>query len=218
LQKLEDFGLIDDTVIVACSDHGDMLGDRGMVQKRVFYEPSANVHLSFTFPRNFPLGKPGTVCSDPVSLVDVTATILELAGVKDALPMDGRSLLPQLQGDSDPDRYVFSESHAEGVTTSCFMVRKGRYKYTYIHEGDGQLFDLAEDPEEWNNLCGKPEHAEVEKELRELILQRFDPKRVNREVQESVERRQVLKRAHEAIGKPSWNYRPAPDVDHMYAR
>jgi hypothetical protein len=98
------------------------------------------------------------------------------------------------------------------------MVRKGPFKYTYIHEGDPQLFDLDKDPEEWNNLSGKAEYAEVEKELRGLILRRFDPARVDRQVQESVERRQVLKRAHEKLDLPSWNYRPAPDVDHKYAR
>lgn len=55
--------------------------------------------------------------------------------------MDGKTLLPQVNGEFDPNRYVFCENYSEGVTTTCLMVRLGDYKYTYIYQGED------EDPE-----------------------------------------------------------------------
>ncbi len=136
IAALDQFGLRDNTILIFLSDHGDMLGHRGMVQKRVFYEHSSRIPLIFNFPKNFPTGEKGRRNTDPVSIVDVMPTMLELAGITDLLPVDGRSLLPQIKGETDEDRYVFCENYSEGVLTPCVMVRQGDYKYTYIREGE----------------------------------------------------------------------------------
>ncbi|MBN1669814.1 MAG: choline-sulfatase [Kiritimatiellae bacterium] len=218
LQTLEDCGLSDDTVVLFLSDHGDMLGHRGMIQKRAFYEQSARIVLMARFPGNFPLGKAGVVCPDPVSIADVAPTLLELAGVTDYLPMDGRSLLPQMNGQFDPDRHVFCENHSEGADTTCFMVRKGKYKYVYLHGAETQLFDLERDAGEWTNLAGDPAYQAVADELRGLILARFDPAAIDRELDESIRRKWVIKRAHEAAGRPKWAYQPFVDANTQYWR
>lgn len=223
LSALERFGLKDNTIIIFLSDHGDMLGQRGMVQKRVFYEHSARIPMIVHFPKNFPLGKNGIRCPDPVSIVDVAPTILELAGIRDYLSMDGKSLLPQLNGRHDKDRFVFCENYSEGVSTTCIMVRQRDYKYTYIYQGEEQdpqvqLFNIIEDPSEWTNLAGKKKCKSIETELRELILARFDPAAIDREAQLSFERRKIIHESRKIANPPKWDYRPVEDIHDMYWR
>jgi len=218
LTTLEECGLMDDTVVIFTSDHGDMLGHRGMIQKRTFYEQSSRVYLSVTFPANHMTGTAGARCADPASLADVCPTMLDIAGVSQHLPMDGTSLMPQLRGEHDPDRFVFCENHSEGAETACFMVRRGKHKYVYLHGVESQLFDLEADPGEWNDLAGRPEFAELENELRSLILDRFDPERIDRELDASIARRWLIKEAHGATGRPPWAYQPFFDAQHQYWR
>src|SRR4051794_1933180 len=158
----------DDTVVVFASDHGDMLGERGMVQKRCFYEWSARIPLLVRMPDGTGAG---TAVDTPVSLLDVAPTLLDLAGVEERLPMDGRSFAPLLDGGSE-DRTVLSEYHVEKVRAPCFMARRGQWKYVYVHGHDEQLFDLDADPGEWNDLV--TERRDVADELRASILDRFD--------------------------------------------
>src|SRR5918994_445390 len=98
LAALEQTGQADDTVVLFTSDHGDMLGERRMVQKRCFYEWSVRVPLLLRFPDG---RRAAERVSDPVSLLDIAPTLLDLARVEERLPLDGRSLL-----DPDPDRAV----------------------------------------------------------------------------------------------------------------
>lgn len=97
--------------------------------------------------------------------------------------------------------------HSEGVYETSFMVRKGSYKYIYIHGHQPQLFDLDADPEEWNSLAGKPEYAAVQKELEKLVLERFDPVRIERELRESIARRMLIRKAMRANGT-DWSLTP----------
>jgi choline-sulfatase len=219
LDCLERTGLADDTIVIFTSDHGDMLGHRGMVQKRHFYDQSSRIPLIFRFPNSFPFGKAGHVCDDPVSIVDLCPTIAALAGAESLLPMDGRSLLPQLRGESDPDRAVFCENHVSGVATCCFMVRRGRHKFTYIHEtGETRLFDMVADPREWNNLSGAPEWAATERELKDLIFQAFDVERIDREIDLSVQRRMLIRNSFAVTGPPRWSHQPYFNAEEQYWR
>ena len=160
---------MDDTIIIFTSDHGDMLCEKNMVQKRCFYEPSARVPLIVVSPN---AAIKGHVSKTPVSLLDIMPTILDLTGFAETqrLAIDGKSLAALLEGKEQPGRIVFSEMHSEGVYATCFMVRKGKYKYIYIHGHDEQLFDLENDPDEWNNLAGRNDHASFREELKRCIL------------------------------------------------
>lgn len=218
LESLENLGLADDTIVILTADHGDMLGHRGMVQKRCFYESSARIPLMVSFPPNTSLAPNGRRVSEPVSLIDVFPTVLECAGVREWLPVDGVSLLPYCKGEPLKDRAVFCENHSEATSTPCFMVRKGDYKYTYIHNGETQLYNVVRDPGEWDNLSGRREFAEVEQELRSLILNRFDPEKIDRELDENLAKRAVVKSAMEANDGPSWDYQPFFDASRQYWR
>jgi choline-sulfatase len=213
VEELERLELRDNTVIIFTSDHGDMLGEKNMVQKRSFYEMSSRVPMILNFPDGWGAGR---TCDQPISLIDLAPTILQLAGVTAWMPMDGKSLLQCMQSETET-RAAFSESHTNGLYEPCFMVRQGVYKYIYIRNEEDQLFNLEKDPGEWHNLIGKPEYADVEEDLRNRILETFDPDRVERELQASLLRRSVVKLSNE-INDVHWDCDPDFDVTKQYVR
>ena len=206
VDQLKDNNLANDTIIIFTSDHGDMLCQKNMVQKRCFYEPSARVPLVIVRPD---AARKGHVSRTPVSLIDIAPTILDLVGVpaSERLDIDGESLISILDGRERPQRAVFSEMHSEGVYATCFMVRKGKYKYIYIHEHDEQLFDLEKDPEEWDNLAHRAEYASIREGLKRSILSQFDPDHIEKQLRESLKKRQFLKKAMQKTGR-DWLYQP----------
>jgi choline-sulfatase len=204
--RLQTDDLMDDTIIIFTSDHGDMLCEKNMVQKRCFYESSARVPLLVLSPH---VGKKGHVSKTPVSLLDIAPTVLDLAGYDglESLTVDGISLVPFLEGREQPGRAVFSEMHSEGVYATCFMVRKGKYKYIYIHGHDEQLFDLEKDPDEWDDLAHRADYVSIRSELKESIMNRFDPDRIEKELRQSLKKRQFLRKAMSKTGQ-NWAFNP----------
>ena len=202
MDVLEETGLAENTVVVFASDHGDMLCEKEMVQKRTLYEWSCRVPFLIRFPDGW---KAGTTCTTPVSLLDLLPTFCDLAGEKATLPHDGESLLGLLENPSD-ERCVYAQAH-EAVGVPCIMARRGHYKYNYIHENEDQLFDLQADPGEWNNLTDAPAHGEIATELRGEILKRFDPARMADENLSSLYRRAAIRDAMKANGT-YWDHFP----------
>ena len=215
LAALEYTGLSSSTVVIFTSDHGDMLGERGMVQKRCFYEWSARIPLLMKFPDGRHAGR---VVTKACSLLDIGATMIELAGAvhPDAPGNDACSLTRYLDG-GDFSRDIFSESHGEGIMWPCFMVRRGDFKYTYIHQREEQLFNLADDPGERRNLCGLPAYAALEAELRAAILKRFSPESVLDYLEMSLKRRAIVREAN-SRRDISWDYSPVFPDDRRYSR
>ncbi|MGH2355275.1 MAG: sulfatase-like hydrolase/transferase [Chloroflexota bacterium] len=211
LATLKEQGLWDDTVVIFTSDHGDMLCEKSMVQKRSFYEWSCRVPLLMRFPGD---RWAGTVVREPVSLIDLLPTLEDLAGVpaEDRLPADGASLMGLIDGSDTAPRTVFAEMHVEDTPVLCFMARRGRYKYIYAHGVDAQLFDLETDPGEWRNLVGNPQYAEVEGELRAAILDRFSLDAIEADVRRSLRARRLLREAMRRNGT-LWDYTPVFDAN-----
>lgn len=145
LDALADSGHLENTVVIFASDHGDYLGDFGLMGKTWFHEPSIHVPLVLRDFRPKPVVQPG-VRRDPVSLVDVFATLLDLAGAPAAPQAEGPSLLAAPQ----PDRVI------TGYTTQGMLARDGRWKLVrYPGAGDGgieALFNLHADPDEQRNV------------------------------------------------------------------
>ena len=217
IQALEDHGLKENTLIIFASDHGDMLGERRMVQKRSFYEYSAQVPLIVSYPARW---KAGITVEEPVSLVDVMPTILDFVGVDEQkiFPIDGNSLVPLIEGERDPERAVFSEMHSEGITTTCFMVRQGDFKYIHTTGYSPQLYNVVEDPKEWNNLTDRPEYQEVIRRLHNLIMTHFDPEQIEQDVRAGQARHWILKEAMQKTGLPKWDYQPFYDATKQFWR
>ena len=217
LRALGDLGLAENTLLMFLSDHGDMLGERRMVQKRSFYEYSAQIPWIVWYPGVLP---GGVTVPEPVSIVDVMPTILDLVGVPDdaVLPIDGRSVVPLMRGQRDPERTVFGEIHGGGVTTTCFMVRRGAFKYMHVTGHPAQLYNVRDDPREERNLSGRVEYAGIESDLYAALLSEFDSEDIEQRVTVSLARRRVVKAAMLETGLPKWDYQPFFDATDRYWR
>ncbi len=203
IEALDENGFNENTIIIFTSDHGDMLLKRGMVQKRVFYEWSSRVPMIIKYPDNRFAGKH---VNTPVSLIDVLPTILDYAGVPESSrsTIDGQSMVPLIE-QGEEDRYIISEMHSEGVYAPCFMIRQGKFKYTYIHGYGGQLFDLDSDPDELNNLIGNRRHTQLIAELRGKIFTHFDPEQIESRLHQSLKDRMIIQQSINKNGN-IWNY------------
>jgi choline-sulfatase len=151
MTALDDSGFSDDTVVIFASDHGDMMGERGMWFKKTLYNPAIQVPLIIAHPAY----APGYQAS-PVSLIDLFPTLLDIAGIDRQgvkTQLDGHSLLPAITGGS-VNHPVFAEHIDGGTTAPRVCVRDGNLKLTLSRAYPTQLFDLATDPLELNNLAG----------------------------------------------------------------
>jgi len=163
----------DDTVVVFASDHGEMLGDHGHVQKWTMYEEVTNVPAIVWSPGRFDSRE----VDDLVSLFDLGPTVLELAGVETDDPMEAESLVPALEGEeswSGRDT-VYAEHRRDGIlqeTEFVTMVRTEDWKLVHFVDYDeGQLFDLNGDPDEVENLWDDPDAQEKKRELLDRLLE-----------------------------------------------
>jgi len=172
LETLRVNGYLDDCVFIFMSDHGDNLGEHGLSQKWSMYEPVTRVPLLVWAPGRFAGGRR---IAGKCQLFDLGPTILELAGAEPPKPFQARSLLPALKGDSWAGRdFVFSEQAGDVALTGArliTMVRDDRWKAVFIHGAqDGQLFDLANDPSETENLWSVPEYAGEIRRLKDVLI------------------------------------------------
>jgi len=161
LDTLEERGVLNNTIIIFTSDHGDCLGDHGHSQKWNMYEPTVNVPALISWPGHIPEGQRVT---DLVALFDLGPTILEYAGVATPSWMEATSLQPYLGGGLDTARQrVYAEHSNDALLTGTrfmTMIRDGAMKLVHFVDSDeGQLFDLENDPDEKNNLWDKPDYA-----------------------------------------------------------
>jgi len=160
LRGLAEQGLADDTLVVYTSDHGEMLGEHGLLQKRAFFDGASRVPCMLRWPGHL---EAGAVRDRVAQHVDLTATVLDLAGVPPPDGNVGRSMRELLANPAAPwEDFALSElSGTAASPTVRWMMRRGRFKYEW-HSADVQaLFDLETDPGELHNLVDDPEHAEV---------------------------------------------------------
>ena len=210
--ELERMGLSDNTLIAITSDHGEMLGEHGMWFKRTFYDHSAKVPLIISWPGNI---KHGAKIDEVVSLVDLTATFMEIGQVNErgiwANDMDGDSLVPLLTGNGGQwKNEALCEYYGEGPIHSMFMYRRGIYKYVYVHKHEPLLFDLERDPHETINLAREPAYAHICRELHEAAASGWDGDEMDSMVLESQRKRKLINQSMSASGKNDygWDYIP----------
>lgn len=160
LNALGEYGLLQDTVVLFTSDHGDMLGDHHRFRKALPYEGSAKVPLVLYDPGNMLGCKQGIRIDRPVELRDIMPTLLAAAGVPVPASVDGSSVLPLCRGADAPWRSYIHGEHEYGALSNHY-VTDGREKYIwYSQTGEEQLFDLQIDPQETVNLAQRPESCE----------------------------------------------------------
>lgn len=198
LDVLKEEGLAENTVVIHTSDHGEMLGEHGLWRKMNFYEQAARVPLQISWPGVLPANRRISQC---VSLVDLTATILDLGGFsveeRAGWELDGESLVPLLTDeDAAWKDEVFSEYTAHGTDRPRAMIRSGKWKlcYSHGHPPEWELYDLESDPGEFDNLAGQPAYRDILEDLTGRILEQWgDPERLEREIVNSQETRHLLR-------------------------
>jgi choline-sulfatase len=207
--------MADDTAVVFVSDHGDMLGERGLWFKMNFFEPSARVPLSIALP-----GSTGGTVRAPVSTLDVMPTLCALAGVPDAETApwcDGESLVPLMAGTGGRGP-VPMEYAAEGSVAPLVGLRDGRFKLTVCAADPPMLFDLEADPLERRNLAGDPAHAGTLARLTADVARRWDLSAFDADVRLSQARRRVVYEAQRNGAYYPWDYQPLQKASERYMR
>ncbi len=192
LDYLDDTGQAEDTLVVYTTDNGFFLGEHGWYDKRFMYEPALRIPALVRYPRRI---DPGQVEGRFMMNIDIAPTILDFAGIDVPAQMQGRSLRPVLEGDPPDDwrtdafyayyenSWAFRDMGREQMTDPSFQfwtphrvsphrgVRTDRYKLIeFFGEGDyWELFDLAQDPQELNNIYTTPEGKSIASELVPLL-------------------------------------------------
>ena len=213
LQTLKDTR--QEATILFVSDHGDMLGDRGLWFKMSFYEGSARVPFMICSPDM----TPGLV-EEPVSNIDVTPTLCDLAGVsmEEVMPWtEGMSLKPMGNG-VERTEPVAMEYAAEGSYSPLVCLRYGKWKYTRCAIDPDQLFDIEADPHELKNLANVAKHQGTLDQLRAKSEARWDLAAYDAAVRESQARRWVVYEALRNGDYFPWDHQPLLKASERYMR
>jgi choline-sulfatase len=212
LETLRANDLDDDTLVVYSTDHGDQLGERGLWWKHTFFDESVKVPLILAWPGRLPAGeRRGQV----VSLIDLTATILEALGAPPLPGAQGRSFLAVAQRASAPwldetvSEYCTDDSPAwtGGIAVQTRMLRSGRWKLNYYHGYEPQLFDLEADPAERDDLGTSRAHATIRQGMLQRVLADWDPEAVR-------QRMRARRRDKDLLG--AWARHVRPESQHVW--
>ncbi|WP_296746023.1 choline-sulfatase, partial [Mesorhizobium sp.] len=215
LSVLERTRMLDDTVVLFCSDHGDMLGERGLWFKMCFYEGAARVPLMMAGK-----GIKAGLIGAPVSNLDVAPTLCDLAGIDMsgiAAWTDGQSLLPLAAG-KQRSAPVLMEYAAEGSYAPMVAIREGKYKFVHCELDPPQLFDLDADPRELDNLAADPDHVDLVSAFMEKVHARWNMASFDAAVRESQARRWVVYPALRNGSYYPWEFQPLQKASERYMR
>jgi choline-sulfatase len=216
MARLDLLGLSDNTIVVVTADHGDMLGERGLWYKMVFFDRAIRVPLIVAGPGI----RPAKRIMAPVSHLDLLPTLAGIAqgttSFAPVSPVDGRDLRAALSFGSEPQGDVRAEYMGEGYAAPVVMSRRGAQKFIYARDIGPILYDLAADPLETVNLAtqSNPTSAAWQTEMEAT----YDLDALRAAVIDSQRRRRFI---HQALtqGKiAAWDYEPRNDAATQYYR
>jgi N-acetylglucosamine-6-sulfatase len=177
LDYLEESGLAETTLVLYLGDNGFLLGEHGLIDKRNAYEPSIRIPMLAWAPGWI---APGTTVDGLVRNIDIAPTILQLAGTRTAIDMDGVSFLDLLRGGTGGtgDReflYEYYWEYAFPHTPTTFALRGDQYKFITYHGvwDTEELYDLTTDPDERINLVEVPALADTVASMRRRLYDRL---------------------------------------------
>jgi choline-sulfatase len=215
LTALEVSGLTGNTIVVVTSDHGDMLGERGLWYKMTFYERAVRVPLLFAGPGI----KPRRRIGETVSHLELLPTLTGLAGARvSRFDLEGRDLAPALKGAALKPGEIIGEYMGEGYDAPVVMLRRGARKFVLSVTDGPELYDLASDPRELRNLAVEPGHRATIDALVQEAERRWDFQRIRADVIASQRQRRVLHAALVTGRITPWDYAPRTDAAASYYR
>lgn len=153
LEALDAAGLAANTLVVVWGDNGWHLGEKGLTGKNTLWERSTRVPLIFAGPGVSKVAR----CHQPVELLDLYPTLIELCSLTPRTDLEGLSLVPQLKNAQTRRERPAITSHNQGN----HGVRSERWRYIQYADGTEELYDHQNDPHEWTNLATDPQHAAV---------------------------------------------------------
>jgi choline-sulfatase len=224
LATLKDARLDENTIVMVLADHGDMLGERGLWYKMSFFEPACRIPLIVSAPGRF---APRRV-NAPSSLLDILPTLVELGSagraVDYAVPVDGHSLVPELEGNATTPGAnthtgaVIGEYLAESAIAPVVMIRRGQWKFIHSPVDPDQLYDLGADPQERINLAAGSAHAQVVADFRAEAERRWSLPTLHAQVLASQRRRHLVYAALRSGRYTPWDFQPLRDASRLYVR
>jgi arylsulfatase A-like enzyme len=161
LDALDDSGMAENTVVVVWSDHGYHLGEKAITGKNTLWERSTRVPLIFAGPGV----EHGARCTQPVELLDIYPTLIDLCRLTPRDDLEGHSLAPQLGNSDTPRAWPAITSHNQGNHS----VRSERWRYIRYADGSEELYDMHRDPQEWTNVQSSPTNVAVLAEHRKWL-------------------------------------------------
>ncbi len=184
---LEEKNLMKNTMVVFTSDHGDYHGDHWLGEKELFHEQIVKVPMIVYDPSDEADKLRGSKEDRFVEAIDLLPTFLDAVGSKESKHrLEGKSLIPLLRGKQIKNwretvfcetDYSFNEArrilNIGASDARAFMIRNKKWKYIYYKGFRPQLFDLVNDPDEFNDLGKSKDYAHIREELKELLLERI---------------------------------------------
>ncbi len=216
MEALRSAGLAEDTIVILTSDHGEMLGERGLWYKMSFLEGACRVPLVIASPGRFAPRRVGA----SVSLIDLMPTLVDFAGRAArslGINVDGRSLAPHLRGAGGHDEAI-GEYLAEGAIAPIVMIRRGPFKFIHSPADPDQLFDLKSDPGERDNLADNPSCAAVIADFRTEVGKRWDLAELDARIRDSQRRRHLVDAALNRGKIQAWDFQPFQKASRQYVR
>lgn len=184
--ELEELGLIDNTIVIYASDHGEMDGDHGLYQKFCLFEPSVRVPLIVSWLNHFSQNKVTNALTEYFGIYPTLAeltgtqlangtTLVDVPGAPDVI--DSQSFADVLRNpDLEGPPAAFCE-YALRTEIPQYMIRARRYKYNYNDGGMHELYDHETDPGEFVNLIDDPSTKKVANDLRDQLVAWYDPEK-----------------------------------------
>lgn len=173
IDELERLGIADNTIVIYSTDNGYFFGDKGHFDKRWAYEPSLRIPFIVKYPEG--IKDPGKRSDKMILNVDLAPTLLDLAGISAPANMDGKSILPIIEGQSialrDAFHYEFFKDFPPYTVPGIDAVRTNEFLYIEYNESriKPELYNIIKDPENINNLMETPEGAKVLSGLKNLL-------------------------------------------------
>lgn len=208
MAALEACAMAERTVVIFTSDHGEMLGERGMWFKKTLFEPAIHVPLVITGPGI----APGRIAT-PVSLIDLMPTILDLAGIGAAglaAPVEGQSLGPFLARGIGAHGPVLAEHLDGGTAAARVMLREGALKLVLSRAYPPMLHDLAADPQEQEDLAADPDWAGTLARMTAKAETLWDLDALDQARRASQRARRLVDAALRSGRRRSWDHLPGP--------
>ncbi len=167
LDALRESEYADNTIVVLWSDHGYHLGEKNRFAKQAIWERDTRTVLMFKVPGL----SGGTTCTAPVQLLDLYPTLLDLCGLPENPNNDGHSLAPLLKNPDGPWNHLAISVYGVGNIS----MRDRTHRYIVYEDGSEELYDMANDPNEWHNLANMPGSLAIKNRFQAALPKKQEP-------------------------------------------